>query len=93
VLEQRETVECGFDSARAAVEESYADGGLKVGNRLRNDRLRNAELPGPFDHAARLNYCGKYIRALGVTTAKRSPAAPGVPTLAEQGLRACIESS
>jgi len=29
---------------------------------------------------------GGKVRALGVTTAKRSPAAPGVPTLAEQGI-------
>jgi tripartite-type tricarboxylate transporter receptor subunit TctC len=29
---------------------------------------------------------GGKVRALGVTTAKRSPAAPNVPTLAEQGI-------
>jgi 5-methyltetrahydrofolate--homocysteine methyltransferase len=41
---------------------AHPNAGLQIGNRLRHDRLRNAESGGRFDHAARLNDGGQYVQ-------------------------------
>jgi len=62
VFEQRAAIEGWFNAARAAIQKAHPNAGLQIGNRLRHNRLRNPELGGRFDHAARLNDGGQYVQ-------------------------------